>query len=119
MGDKDKSAAHVAAVAEVVRGDPVRMGHAQTLQRLFLARTNEKYLEQQLKKEREDADRLKADIARLERELKSSSARLRSPKEDGDALRCRVCWEEVEKVPGTMRPRYKFCRWCGARLRRS
>lgn len=125
---------HAERVAEVIKSDKLRMSHAQTLQKLYLSRTNERHLESQLDAERKAYEALSAEAQELREKLsyqkeraerlKKNNAilrargRVRPPKVSGQGLKCSECGQPVDFVPYTMRPRYQYCRWCGAKLRR-
>lgn len=125
---------HAERVAEGIKSDRLRMSHAQTLQKLYLSRTNEMHLERQLESERKACEALRAEASELREKLseqkeraerlKKNNAilrargRVRPPIVSGQALKCSECGQPVDFVPYTMRPRYQYCRWCGAKLRR-
>ena len=131
---------HAERVAEGIKSDRLRMTHAQTLQKLYLSRTNEMHLERQLDSERKACEALRAEAKELRKEVAKQTKRgdrlrmrnaalradlracnrerVRPPKVCGQALKCSECGQPVDFVPYTMRPRYQYCRWCGAKLRR-
>lgn len=125
---------HAERVAEGIKSDRLRMSHAQTLQKLYLSRTNERHLERQLDSERKACEALRAEAKELREQvrkqkeraerLKKNNAilrargRVRPPIVSGHGLKCSECGQPVDFVPYSMRPHYPFCRWCGAKLRR-
>lgn len=109
--------AHAAAVARAVMADPHAYTHASTLQRLYLCHVNEQRLEKQLSRERAEVDRLSEQVNQLTAALRNRP-RVKPPRQRGRVLVCACCGQEVEAVSHTSAPKYKFCRWCGTKIRR-
>lgn len=93
---------HAEHVARLIRSDRLALTHADTLQRLYLCRVNEKHLERQLAKEREENARLRKTTTPVFKDHK---------------LLCGHCGWELERIPYTKRPRFPYCPKCGVKQR--